>query len=164
MEAKFVRVLSPSTLYAIQAEVDVFQSNDQIPVTLIAIISFFIVNPKIIYLPFVFRPVSLRTASSAPSERGDRTDSSAEDNFGSMLRNNWAMTKTAQYRKLKSDWKNIVLLSKSRIQGLGLFATRDIDAVSSVKDSYDYLSASAAILKEFKVDTMNGHLRYFVFC
>ncbi len=156
-------------LDAIQTEVDVFLSNDQIPVTLIVLVNrhhskFFIVNPKMIYLPFVFRPVSLRTASSAPSERGDRTDSSAEDNFGSMLRNNWAMTKTAQYRKLKSDWKNIVLLSKSRIQGLGLFATRDIDAVSSVKDFYDYFSTSAAILKEFKVDTINGTWRYFVFC
>eukprot|EP00794_Sanderia_malayensis_P003518 gene3518-4019_t len=72
------------------------------------------------------RPVSLRTASS--SDRGDRIDSFADDSSqGSMLRNNWAMTKTAQYRKLKSDWKNIVLLSKSRIQGLGLFATRDIE-------------------------------------
>ena len=63
-----------------------------------------------------------------------------------MLRNNWAMTKTAQYRKLKSDWKNIVLLSKSRIQGLGLFATRDIDAVSLNKlfSSHIYLLSVGA--------------------
>ncbi len=88
-----------------------------------------------LFYPFFifFRPVSLRTASSPPSERGDRADSSVDDNSqGSMLRNNWAMTKTAQYRKLKSDWKNIVLLSKSRIQGLGLFATRDIEPVSEL--------------------------------
>lgn len=79
---------------------------------------------------FVCRPVSLRTASSAPAERAERGDSSADDFYqGSLLRNNWAISKTAQYRKMKSEWKNYVLLSRSRIQGLGLFATRDIDAV-----------------------------------
>ena len=48
---------------------------------------------------------------------------------GSLLRSSWAISKTAQYRRMKSEWKNYVLLGKSRIQGLGLFAVRDIEPV-----------------------------------
>jgi len=74
------------------------------------------------------RPVSLRTASSTPSERVERGDSVFDDSSqGSLLRSSWAVSKTAQYRRMKSEWKNYVLLCKSRIQGLGLFAVRDIE-------------------------------------
>lgn len=80
--------------------------------------------------PLYCRPVSLRTASSAPTEGVERGDSLFEDSCqGSLLRNSWAVSKTAQYRRMKSEWKNYVLLSKSRIQGLGLFAVRDIEPV-----------------------------------
>lgn len=36
-------------------------------------------------------------------------------------------SKSQQYRKLKTEWKNNVYLGRSRIQGLGLFAGRDLD-------------------------------------
>ncbi|XP_065052603.1 histone-lysine N-methyltransferase 2C-like [Rhopilema esculentum] len=74
------------------------------------------------------RPVSLRTASSTPADRVERCDLLIDEGSqGSLLRNSWAISKTAQYRRMKSEWKNYVLLSKSRIQGLGLFAIRDIE-------------------------------------
>ncbi|VDD74011.1 unnamed protein product [Mesocestoides corti] len=37
------------------------------------------------------------------------------------------MSKYQQYRRLRFEWKNNVLLARSKIQGLGLFAARDID-------------------------------------
>ncbi|KAI6645989.1 Histone-lysine N-methyltransferase MLL3 [Oopsacas minuta] len=37
------------------------------------------------------------------------------------------LSKNAQYRKLRTEWKINVRLAKSNIQGLGLFARRDID-------------------------------------
>ncbi|CAF0790054.1 unnamed protein product [Rotaria sordida] len=36
-------------------------------------------------------------------------------------------SKSTQYRKLKTEWRQIVYLAKSRIQGLGLFAARDLE-------------------------------------
>lgn len=36
-------------------------------------------------------------------------------------------SKWSQYRKMKSDWKNVVYLARSKIQGLGLYAKRDIE-------------------------------------
>ena len=41
-----------------------------------------------------------------------------------------SMTKAAQYRRMKSEWRNNVVLGRSRIQGLGLFTKRDIEVVS----------------------------------
>lgn len=36
-------------------------------------------------------------------------------------------SKWSQYRKMKQDWKNMVYLARSKIQGLGLYAKRDIE-------------------------------------
>ena len=36
-------------------------------------------------------------------------------------------SKSQQYRKLKTEWHNNVYLGRSRIQGLGLFAARDLE-------------------------------------
>jgi len=36
-------------------------------------------------------------------------------------------SKSSQYRRMKQEWRNNVYLGRSRIQGLGLFASRDID-------------------------------------
>ncbi|CAF3363447.1 unnamed protein product [Rotaria sp. Silwood1] len=39
----------------------------------------------------------------------------------------FVLSKSTQYRKLKSEWRQNVFLAKSRIQGLGLFAGRDLE-------------------------------------
>uniref|UniRef100_A0A2I3SA36 [histone H3]-lysine(4) N-methyltransferase n=1 Tax=Pan troglodytes TaxID=9598 RepID=A0A2I3SA36_PANTR len=36
-------------------------------------------------------------------------------------------SKSSQYRKMKTEWKSNVYLARSRIQGLGLYAARDIE-------------------------------------
>src|SRR5699024_9012406 len=36
-------------------------------------------------------------------------------------------SKISQYRKMKLEWRNNVYLARSRIQGLGLYAVRDIE-------------------------------------
>jgi SET domain-containing protein len=36
-------------------------------------------------------------------------------------------SKSSQYRKMKSEWRNNVVLARSRVQGLGLYAARDIE-------------------------------------
>ncbi|CAF1000074.1 unnamed protein product [Adineta ricciae] len=39
----------------------------------------------------------------------------------------FVLSKSTQYRKLKAEWRQNVYLAKSRIQGLGLFAARDLE-------------------------------------
>ncbi len=39
----------------------------------------------------------------------------------------FVLSKSTQYRKLKAEWRQNVFLAKSRIQGLGLFAGRDLE-------------------------------------
>nr|XP_054592167.1 histone-lysine N-methyltransferase 2C isoform X4 [Nothobranchius furzeri] len=41
-------------------------------------------------------------------------------------------SKSAQYRRMKAEWKSNVYLARSRIQGLGLYATRDIEKCTMV--------------------------------
>ncbi|XP_052233254.1 histone-lysine N-methyltransferase 2C-like [Dreissena polymorpha] len=36
-------------------------------------------------------------------------------------------SKSQQYRRLKTEWKNLVYLGRSRIQGLGLYAAKDLE-------------------------------------
>ncbi|XP_063062990.1 histone-lysine N-methyltransferase 2C isoform X3 [Engraulis encrasicolus] len=41
-------------------------------------------------------------------------------------------SKSAQYRRMKAEWKTNVYLARSRIQGLGLYAARDIEKYTMV--------------------------------
>ena len=36
-------------------------------------------------------------------------------------------SKSAQYRKMKQEWRQNVVLARSKIQGLGLYAARDLE-------------------------------------
>lgn len=46
--------------------------------------------------------------------------------------NNPLNSRTQQYKRLKSEWMNNVILSRSKIQGLGLFAARDFDKATMI--------------------------------
>jgi len=40
---------------------------------------------------------------------------------------NFVQSKSSQYRKMKQEWRQNVVLARSRIQGLGLYAARDLE-------------------------------------
>lgn len=40
---------------------------------------------------------------------------------------NFVQSKSSQYRKMKTEWRQNVVLARSRIQGLGLYAARDLE-------------------------------------
>ncbi|VDI66107.1 histone-lysine N-methyltransferase MLL3 [Mytilus galloprovincialis] len=48
-------------------------------------------------------------------------------------------SKSQQYRRLKTEWKINVFLGRSRIQGLGLFAARDLEKHTMVIEYIGYL-------------------------
>ncbi|KAK3099196.1 hypothetical protein FSP39_000848 [Pinctada imbricata] len=48
-------------------------------------------------------------------------------------------SKSQQYRRLKTEWRNNVYLGRSRIQGLGLYAARDLEKHTMVIEYIGYL-------------------------
>merc|ERR1712018_179235 len=40
---------------------------------------------------------------------------------------NFVQSKSSQYRKMKQEWRQNVVLARSKIQGLGLYAARDLE-------------------------------------
>ncbi|XP_031573347.1 uncharacterized protein LOC116307296 isoform X3 [Actinia tenebrosa] len=85
---------------------------------------------------FKTRTRSIRnTSSSTPStSRAAAVTSqpaSSDDNSSPYLKQ-FVHSKASQYRKLKSEWKQNVFLGRSNIQGLGLFANRELEPNSMV--------------------------------
>ncbi|KAJ8337048.1 hypothetical protein SKAU_G00382680 [Synaphobranchus kaupii] len=76
---------------------------------------------------FVLRP---RTLTSSGSTRSPQNASGGE--LGTPYSKQFVHSKSSQYRRLKSEWKTNVFLARSRIQGLGLYAARDIEKYTMV--------------------------------
>ncbi|KAI5103767.1 histone-lysine N-methyltransferase 2C isoform X5, partial [Silurus meridionalis] len=100
--------------------------------------------------PMLELPLSINSSGSARSELRsypqcrrleilslwNRTSSaiqnSAPPEAGSSHSKHFVHSKSSQYRRLSSEWKSNVYLAHSRIQGLGLFAARDIEKQTMV--------------------------------
>lgn len=48
-------------------------------------------------------------------------------------------SKSFQYRKMKTEWRNNVYLARSRIAGLGLYAAKDIEKHTMIIEYIGYL-------------------------
>ncbi|XP_057189086.1 histone-lysine N-methyltransferase 2C isoform X3 [Triplophysa rosa] len=71
-------------------------------------------------------------------------------------------SKSSQYRRLTSEWKSNVYLAHSRIQGLGLFAARDIEKQTMVIEYMgDVLRTEVAMRKELLYKAMNRQAYMF---
>ena len=55
-----------------------------------------------------------------------------DDNITVSYNKQFVLSKSTQYKKLKSEWRANVYLAKSRIQGLGLYAARDLEKGSMI--------------------------------
>ncbi|KAJ8272620.1 hypothetical protein GJAV_G00091360 [Gymnothorax javanicus] len=100
-------------------------------------------NP-LMELPLVFNPSgSARSQSkSGPDAKRPRTltssgstrplQSASSGELGTPYSKQFVHSKSSQYRRLKSEWKSNVFLARSGIQGLGLFAARDIEKYTMV--------------------------------
>ncbi|XP_059358418.1 histone-lysine N-methyltransferase 2C-like isoform X3 [Carassius carassius] len=75
---------------------------------------------------------------------------------GSSHSKHFVHSKSSQYRRLTSDWKTNVYLAHSRIQGLGLFAARDIEKQTMVIEYMgDILRAEVAVRRELLYKAKN---------
>lgn len=74
--------------------------------------------------PHFKRPFTIHTANSVPKSRLQSVNSG---DLSSPYIKQFVHSKSSQYRKMKSEWRNNVVLARSRVQGLGLYAARDIE-------------------------------------
>ncbi|XP_041102786.1 histone-lysine N-methyltransferase 2C-like isoform X5 [Polyodon spathula] len=71
---------------------------------------------------FVLRPHTLNSTSTSKSFQ-----STVTGELSAPYSKQFVHSKSSQYRKMKTEWKGNVYLARSRIQGLGLYAARDIE-------------------------------------
>ncbi|XP_053569781.1 histone-lysine N-methyltransferase 2C isoform X3 [Bombina bombina] len=68
------------------------------------------------------RPHTLNSTSTSKSFQ-----STVTGELNAPYSKHFVHSKSSQYRKMKTEWKSNVYLARSRIQGLGLYAARDIE-------------------------------------
>lgn len=66
---------------------------------------------------------SLLLCSDSPGGQG----LSPSPEMGSPYSKQFVHSKASQYRRMKTEWRSNVFLARSKIQGLGLYAARDIE-------------------------------------
>lgn len=71
------------------------------------------------------RPHTQRTGSSARATFAPNTNLGGE--VACPYSKQFVHSKSSQYKKMKLEWRNNVYLARSKIQGLGLYAARDLD-------------------------------------
>ncbi|KAK1794974.1 hypothetical protein P4O66_009907 [Electrophorus voltai] len=78
----------------------------------------------------VKRPHTLTSSSS--STKALQSNGSPAELTGAPYSKQFVHSKSSQYRRMKAEWKSNVYLARSRIQGLGLYAARDIEKYTMV--------------------------------
>jgi len=71
------------------------------------------------------KPHTQRTGSS--SQRPAFVPSTSAGEVACPYSKQFVHSKSSQYKKMKSEWRNNVFLARSKIQGLGLYAARDLE-------------------------------------
>ncbi|ESO04746.1 hypothetical protein HELRODRAFT_99632, partial [Helobdella robusta] len=69
----------------------------------------------------------------------------------------FAHSKTQQYRRLKTEWRNNVYLRRSNIQGLGLFAARELEKHTMVIEYIGQLIRAELAEKREKIYEKSNH-------
>jgi len=72
------------------------------------------------------RPYTIHTANNVTKSRLQSSALQNSDTSSPYIKQ-FVHSKSSQYRKMKSEWRNNVVLARSRVQGLGLYAARDIE-------------------------------------
>lgn len=72
------------------------------------------------------RPYTIHTANHNAKSRLQQSSLHGNDSSSPYIKQ-FVHSKSSQYRKMKSEWRNNVVLARSGVQGLGLYAARDIE-------------------------------------
>lgn len=78
------------------------------------------------------RATKVRSSGSGIKSRLQSATSTLSNDLSSPYVKQFVHSKSSQYRKMKGEWRDNVVLARSRIQGLGLYAAKDIEKHSMV--------------------------------
>ncbi|XP_059056838.1 histone-lysine N-methyltransferase 2C-like [Achroia grisella] len=99
-------------------------------------------------------------ASLAPAPGPDHSTSSAAS--ACPYTKQFVHTKSSQYKKMKSEWRNNVYLARSKIQGLGLYAARDIEKHTMVIEYIgEIIRSELSEIREKKYEAKNRGIYMF---
>ena len=71
-------------------------------------------------------------------------------------------TKSSQYKRMKQEWRNLCHLSRSRIQGLGMYSSREVEKGTMIIEYIGLLIRSeVAEVREKQYDRMNRGIYMF---
>ncbi|EDW78347.2 uncharacterized protein Dwil_GK16377 [Drosophila willistoni] len=73
------------------------------------------------------KPHTQRTAGSCSSTQRMANSAAIAGEVACPYSKQFVHSKSSQYKKMKQEWRNNVYLARSKIQGLGLYAARDIE-------------------------------------
>ncbi|XP_070175347.1 histone-lysine N-methyltransferase 2C-like isoform X3 [Littorina saxatilis] len=102
------------------------------------------------------------TLHSSNSRSLPSTVTGVTGNINSPYMKQFVHSKSQQYRRLKTEWKNLVYLGRSRIQGLGLYAARDLEKHTMVIEYIgDLIRNETANRREMEYDNQNRGVYMF---
>lgn len=75
---------------------------------------------------------------------------------------NFVQSKSSQYRKMKTEWRQNVVLARSRIQGLGLYAARDLEKHQMIIEYIgEIIRSDLTDIREKKYEAQNRGIYMF---
>merc|ERR1711956_87737 len=75
---------------------------------------------------------------------------------------NFVQSKSSQYRKMKQEWRQNVVLARSKIAGLGLYATRDLEKGQMVIEYIgEVIRSDLTDVREKKYEAQNRGIYMF---
>ena len=114
-----------------------------------------------------------RTTGSAPSDKAKNSNNlgrMAKDLVPTLLgfettgpySKNFVQSKSSQYRKMKQEWRQNVVLARSGIAGLGLYATRDLEKGQMVIEYIgEVIRSELTDIREKKYESQNRGIYMF---
>uniref|UniRef100_A0A3Q2UJJ3 [histone H3]-lysine(4) N-methyltransferase n=1 Tax=Fundulus heteroclitus TaxID=8078 RepID=A0A3Q2UJJ3_FUNHE len=113
-------------------------------------------NP-LVELPLMFNPAGCARAeaktSSSHTSSSARSNQNVAQGEGGVPHSKTPVVhpRSSQYRWMKSEWRSNVYLARSRIQGLGLFAARDIEKQTMVIEYNGTVLRNEVAIRKAKV-------------
>ena len=110
------------------------------------------------------------TVAAAPSSRPGNFGRAARENAPVLIglemtgpySKNFVQSKSSQYRKMRQEWKQNVVLARSKIQGLGLYAARDLEKHQMIIEYIgEVIRASLTDIREKRYESQNRGIYMF---
>ena len=110
------------------------------------------------------------TAAAAPSSRPGNFGRAARENAPVLIglettgpySKNFVQSKSSQYRKMRQEWKQNVVLARSKIQGLGLYAARDLEKHQMIIEYIgEVIRSSLTDIREKRYESQNRGIYMF---